>query len=98
MAPLIFTKENKVKVVGMTVAFFALMAVGNIVFFVVASVGNVKFLAYNRIDSVYVAEFFKVEGTEHVSVVGEGKGRHVKSLCFCNKLIEGGTRVQKRIV
>ena len=86
------------EVVGMAVAFFAFMAVRNIFLFVVTSVGNVEFFSYNRIDSIYMTEFFKVEGTEHISMVGKGKSRHIESLCLCNKLIQCGTRVQKRIV
>ncbi len=62
---------------SVTVAFFSLVAVRNVVFFKVASVCNIEFFAYNRIDSVMMAELFKVEGTEHVSVVGKGKSGHV---------------------
>ena len=71
---------------------------GNVFFFSVASVGHVKFFADNRVDSVFVAELFKVERAEHVSVVGQSERGHVKALGFGHKSVKGGARVQKRIV
>ena len=57
------------EVVGMVVAFFSLMAVRYIVFFGMAAVGYIKLFTDNRVNSVNVAELFKVQGTEHVSMV-----------------------------
>ena len=92
------TAEKRAFILGMVVAFFALMAVRYIIFFGMAAKGNVKLFAYNRIYAVYVAEFFKVERTKHVSVVCERKSGHIKAFSLCNKRVKLSTAVKKRII
>ena len=70
----------------------------NVVLFRMASKGDVEFLAHNRVDAVDVAELFKVERAEHVSVVGQRERGHVKALGLGDQLVQSGARVQKRIV
>ena len=70
----------------------------NVILFRMASKGDVKFFADNRVDSVYMAELFKVQGAEHVSVVGQRERGHVEPLGLCDQLVQSGARVQKRIV
>ena len=53
-----------------------------------ASVGNVEFLADDRIDSVHMTQFLKVQRTKHVSVVRKCKGLHVHCFCFCYKGVD----------
>ena len=43
-----------------------------------ASFRHIEFLAAYRVDSVRMADMLKVEDSEHVSMVGKGKGLHVK--------------------
>ena len=74
---LVFAMEDYVEIVGVSVAFFSFMAVRNIIFFVMAAVCNIKLFADDWVYSVYVAELFKIECAEHVSVGGKRKGRHV---------------------
>ena len=39
---------------------------------------NIEFLAAYRVDSVRMADVFKVEDSEHVSVIGKCKRLHVQ--------------------
>ena len=70
----------------------------NVILFRMASVGDVKFFAYNRVDSVYMAELFKVKRAEHISVVGQRERGHVEPLGLGDQLVQSGARIQKRIV
>ena len=45
-----------------------------------------------------MAEFFKVKGTKHVSVVSKGQGGHIKPFSLGNKVIQFCTGVKKRVV
>ena len=62
------------------------------------AVCNIKFFAYNRIDAIFVAEFFKVQRAEHVSVVSERKCRHVEPFGLGYQIIELGTGIEQRII
>lgn len=70
----------------------------NVALFGVAAVCHIKFLADNRIDSVLVAENFKVQCAEHISVVSERERGHIETLRLRHKFFERGATVQKRIV
>ena len=70
----------------------------NVILFCMASVSDVKFFADNRIDSIDVAELFKVERAEHISVVRKCERGHVEALGLGDKPVQSGARVQKRIV
>ena len=86
------------EVVGMTIPFFSLVAVRNVFVFIMTAICYIKLFTNNWVNSVYMAEFFKVEGTKHVSVVCKGQSRHVQGFCFCYKFVQSCTGVQERII
>ena len=89
VAGFVFAKKNKVIIFSAVFCAFLDFMV---------SFRYVEFAADNRIYTVCVADMFKIQHAEHISVVSKRKSRHVKLLCAFYERCDFRGTVQKRIV